>query len=117
MARSKGKTHFYIPGGKRDLNENDHQALIREVEEELTVNLIPRTIKYYGVFQAQADGKSIGQQVSMTCYTAEYDGGNIQSNSEIEEVAWVNNVDAAPLSKVTTTILSDLQKKKLVFSF
>ena len=37
MARSRGKDIFYIPGGKREGNETDEQALMREVSEELNV--------------------------------------------------------------------------------
>jgi 8-oxo-dGTP diphosphatase len=49
---SKGKDTWYIPGGKREGNESDHEALIREVEEELTVKLVPDTIRHYGTFEA-----------------------------------------------------------------
>lgn len=28
--RSKGKDAWYIPGGKRELGESDHEALFRE---------------------------------------------------------------------------------------
>ena len=55
---SKGKDT--IPGGKREKDESDHEALIREIKEELSVNLIPETIKYFGTFEAQAHCKPIG---------------------------------------------------------
>ena len=51
--RSKGKDKFYIPGGKREGNETDMETLIREVKEELTVDILPDTVKYYGTFEAQ----------------------------------------------------------------
>jgi 8-oxo-dGTP diphosphatase len=54
---SKGKDTWYIPGGKREKGETDHQALVREVKEELSVDLITDSIKKYGVFEAQAHGK------------------------------------------------------------
>jgi 8-oxo-dGTP diphosphatase len=34
------------------------QALTREVKEEISVELIPASIKYTGIFKAQADGKN-----------------------------------------------------------
>jgi len=40
---SRGKDIWYIPGGKRDEGESDQQALIREIKEELLVDLIPET--------------------------------------------------------------------------
>ena len=39
--RSKGKTIYYIPGGKRENGESDKQTLIREVLEELSISIIP----------------------------------------------------------------------------
>jgi 8-oxo-dGTP pyrophosphatase MutT (NUDIX family) len=35
--KSKGKTKYYIPGGKRENGESDEQTLIREIAEELSV--------------------------------------------------------------------------------
>ena len=33
--KSKGKSKYYIPGGKRELGETDEQTLVREIIEEL----------------------------------------------------------------------------------
>jgi 8-oxo-dGTP pyrophosphatase MutT (NUDIX family) len=43
---SQGKDTWYIPGGKRNGNETDLEALAREVKEELSVNLKPNTDRY-----------------------------------------------------------------------
>ncbi|MEN0678887.1 NUDIX domain-containing protein [Plesiomonas shigelloides] len=72
--RSKGKSLFYLPGGKREAGESDEQALLREIKEELDVDLIPETIKYIGTFEAQADGKSEGVTVKLSCYLSDYSG-------------------------------------------
>jgi hypothetical protein len=42
--KSKGKDIWYIPGGKRDEGESDEQALVREIKEELNVEIDPTTI-------------------------------------------------------------------------
>lgn len=68
--RSAGKDMWYIPGGKREGNETDEQALVREIREELSVDLTPETMRHYGTFEAQAHGKPEGTIVRMTCYTA-----------------------------------------------
>ena len=46
--RSTGKSTFYLPGGKRDLGESDEEALLREIKEELTVDLDISTLSYFG---------------------------------------------------------------------
>jgi len=50
LARSQGKDTYYIPGGKREDGETDQAALIREVKEELSVDLQPDTIQYVETF-------------------------------------------------------------------
>ena len=85
---SKGKDTYYLPGGKRELNETDEQTLIRERKEELTIDVKEDTIKYYGTFKAQAHGKAEGIIVKMTCYIAEFIG-KIKPSSEIQEIRWL----------------------------
>ena len=58
--KSKGKSKYYIPGGKRELGETDEQTLIREILEELDVSIKKDTIKYVGTFKAQSDGAKEG---------------------------------------------------------
>ena len=55
--KSKGKSVYYIPGGKRGKGESDEETLIREINEEINVQIKPNTIKYVDTFSAQADRK------------------------------------------------------------
>ncbi|MDW3191367.1 MAG: NUDIX domain-containing protein [Cytophagales bacterium] len=111
--RSKGKTTFYLPGGKRDPGESDEQALIREIKEELNVDLLTDTIDYLGTFQAQADGKAAGVTVKMTCYTANYDGIPAPT-SEIEEIRWLTYLDIDLVSEVDKKIFDFLKEKGML---
>jgi len=111
VTRSRGiKDTFYIPGGKREGTENDHQALIREVQEELTVMLKPETIEYIGTFEAQAHNKAEGIIVKMTCYTADYDG-ELTPASEIEEIGWFTSRDKHRTSPVDQKIFDRLKAR------
>lgn len=112
-ARSKGKNLYYIPGGKREEGESDHEALIREIKEELSVDLIFTTLKYVGVFHAQADDKASGTRVKITCYSAEFTG-LIKANAEIEEVSWLNYADKVHCSPVTMMIMDWLKSDGLI---
>ncbi len=111
--RSRGRTKYYIPGGKREVGESDWQALSREIKEELSVELIEETCQYYGTFEGQADSHAEGVIVKMTCYTAAY-VGELKAAAEIEEVIWLdsNNMDA--ISPVDKIIFADLQMKKFI---
>ncbi|HVT01414.1 MAG TPA: NUDIX domain-containing protein [Patescibacteria group bacterium] len=110
---SRGKDTWYIPGGKREGEETDHEALAREVKEELTVNLIPETIKYYGVFEAQAHGKPEGTIVRMTCYTADFNG-ELKPDSEIEKMDYFSYSQKHLTSLVDFLIFDDLKEKGLI---
>lgn len=110
---SRGKEIWYIPGGKREANETDAQALIREVKEELSVDLVPESLEQYGVFEAQAHGKPEGTVVRMTCYTADFTGELTPSN-EVEKLAYFTYADKPKTSPVDHLIFDDLKLKQLI---
>lgn len=111
--KSFGKDTWYIPGGKREQGESDQEALIREVKEELLVDLIPETVKLYGVFEAQAHGKPAGTIVRMTCYTANYSGA-LSPSAEVEKIDWFDYSKRAIVSPVDQLIFDDLKTKNLI---
>jgi 8-oxo-dGTP diphosphatase len=111
--KSKGKTKYYIPGGKREKGESDEQTLIREIAEELSVAIIPNTAAYIGSFSAQSDGAEKGIRVLMTCYKAKYIG-HLKANSEIEEIKWLNYSDLDIISEVDKKIFHFLHEKGIL---
>lgn len=108
--RSMGKSLFYLPGGKRDKGESDLKALTREIKEELQVLLNPDSFQFIRVFEAQADGKPPGILVRMTCYGATYQG-ELQPDSEIEEMAWLGYQDREIMSEVCKVIADHLRSE------
>jgi 8-oxo-dGTP diphosphatase len=111
--RSKGKDTYYIPGGKREKDESDLQALEREITEELNVQLIPDTVRFVGKFEAQAHGKPEGTLVRMSCYTGDYEG-ILKASSEIEELCWLKFEDRGKTSPVDILILTWLKNQDLI---
>ena len=111
--KSKGKTKYYIPGGKREKGESDEQTLIREITEELSVAIIPNTAEYIGSFSAQSDEAEKGIRVIMTCYKAKYIG-HLKANSEIEELRWLNYSDLDIISEVDKKIFQFLHEKEVL---
>lgn len=111
--KSRGKDTWYIPGGKRDAGESDEQALIREVKEELNVDIDPSTIVRYGVFEAQAHGKPEGTVVRMTCYQARY-AGELTPSAEVEMMDWFDYSKKELTSPVDHLIFDDLKSKGLI---
>lgn len=110
---SKGKDKYYIPGGKREAFENDVETLLREIKEELSVDILTDSIRYYGTFKAQAHGKKEGIIVKMSCYTADFDG-ELKADSEISKVVWLTYDDINKISPVDQLIFEDLHDKGLI---
>lgn len=110
---SKGKDTWYIPGGKREKGESDIQALVREVREELQVEILPSTARLYGIFEAQAHGKPEGVMVRMTCYTAGY-SGTLSPAAEIGKMDYFGFEKKELCSPVDHLIFDDLKAKGLI---
>ncbi|AGH81645.1 NUDIX hydrolase [Psychromonas sp. CNPT3] len=113
IARSKNKKLFYIPGGKREEGESDEQALIREIKEEISVDLIPSTIKYAATFKAQADGKESEIMVKITCYYADFQG-SLSPDAEIEEIDFIGYQDKSRCSLCAIQAMDWLKSKNLI---
>jgi len=111
--RSRGKDRYYIPGGKREPGETDLQTLLREIKEELTVELDPASMEYAGTFEAPAHGHAEGVLVRMTCYRARYTG-QLQPAAEIAEVVWLTYQNRPEVSAVDQLIFDWLQQQGLL---
>ncbi len=111
--RTRGRDTYYIPGGKREGQETDCQALIREIKEELSIDLVPAAMVFVGTFEGQAHGQAEGVLVRMTCYQGPY-LGEIRPMAEIEEVAWFRHRDKERSSPVDKIIFDWLRERDLI---
>lgn len=107
-ARSRGRDVFYIPGGKLESGETPHDALLREVKEELAVDLVPSTLRHFGTYAAQAHAQDEGVLVRMRCYTADH-LGTPTASSEIEEISWFRYADIDRVAPVDQLLFHDLR--------
>lgn len=111
--RSRGKDAFFLPGGKREPDEADVDALVREVTEELSVTLRRDSLEALHVFEAQAHGQPEGVLVRMTCFTGDYDGA-LTTAAEIEELAWLGVADRERMSLVTQIIFDWVRSRGML---
>lgn len=110
--RTGGRGLFYVPGGKPEDGEDDLNALIREIAEELGVALVPPTIRKAGRFTAPADG-SPDKTVSIETYMSEF-LGNLTPGFEISEARFLGSADADLASAATQEILKHLKAKNVI---
>ncbi|MGO1234719.1 MAG: NUDIX hydrolase [Microbacterium gubbeenense] len=108
--RKRGTSMFMQPGGKPDPGESAVDTAIREVREELRVELDPARMRLLGVFEAPAANED-GYVVRGTVFT--HPPVEVTTPAaEIEEIRWVAtegppSADLAPL--MTTRILPALR--------
>ena len=110
---TKGKNLFYSPGGKREPGESDEQTLIREIREELSVDIEPKTIRYYGTFRTKAHERPEGTDAKITCFTAKFHG-KLKPSSEVEKIAWLTSEDMEKVPPTGRLILADLKEKGMI---
>lgn len=110
---SKSKNKLYFPGGKRESNESDVACLKREILEELNVDILENTLKFFGAFEAQADGHESGVLVRMLCYFSDF-SGTLTPSHEVESFEWIRYEDKFRTSAVDILILEELKKQCLI---
>jgi 8-oxo-dGTP diphosphatase len=109
-SRNRGRDVFYLPGGKREPGESDLETLIREVREELSVEIVAGSAAHLGTFEAAAHGQPPGTLVTMSCYTAGY-AGDLRPDNEIEEIGWLTYADRDRVSAVDRLVFDHLREQ------
>lgn len=116
VTRSKGKDIFVAPGGKLEPGETTKQAAVRELQEELQIEVDEENLEVFGEFSAEAAGQP-GVTVSMTVFMVDTYSGEPQPASEIEEMKWVDSTTARTLSIGSIfahEVIPRLQKSELI---
>ncbi len=68
LAYSKRKRAFYLPGGKLDEGEDAVTALIREINEELSIDILPDELAFYCHISAPAYGEHPPAMMEQDCF-------------------------------------------------
>ena len=92
----RGKNVWIAPGGKLEPGENHQQALIRELREELGIDVSLQNTRFFGQFSAEAANHP-GYTVVMCIYYVDAWHGTIAAGSEVEELVWVTTTDIGGL--------------------
>lgn len=89
VTRSFGKDIFIAPGGKLEVGETAIEALAREMQEEVQIEISKDNLEELGTFFAEAAGKD-GQMLRMDVFIIHEFEGKITPSSEVEEIRWIN---------------------------
>lgn len=96
------------PGGKPEIGETPHAALIRELEEELNFSVSPEELVQVGRF-TDAAANEPGHLVSADVFLIATNRVSFTPTMEIEEVIWFTpgqdrHIKLAPLPKTTCSL-------------
>lgn len=103
MVRKHGTTAFMQPGGKPEPGETPDVTAVREVREELGIELDPHTLTSIGQFASQAANER-GFSLIADVFTATIERCDLNPAAEIAEAVWFTPesaavADLAPLSR------------------
>jgi 8-oxo-dGTP pyrophosphatase MutT (NUDIX family) len=107
LVRKRGTTAFMQPGGKIEPDETPVDALVRELREELGLEIGPAALSHLGQFSAVAanepDCTVEAELFALTIAMKQTDSQPLPA-AEIEEMIWldpkaIGGVNLAPLTR------------------
>lgn len=90
LTRSKNQHIFVAPGGKLEIGETPPQALIRELQEELSIMVVEKDIAYLATNTAPA-AYNPNLHLTMDTFVVSKFSGTLTPSAEIAEMSWVNS--------------------------
>jgi 8-oxo-dGTP diphosphatase len=112
LVRKAGTVRFMLPGGKREKGEDDLSCCVREIKEELNLELDPAKLVAMGTHCAEAANEP---ETTVVAAVFEYAGqlGTPKIAAEIDELQWYK-LDAAedqgyPLAPLLVAMLPKIR--------
>ncbi|MFT0212766.1 NUDIX domain-containing protein [Pseudomonas sp. F1_0610] len=113
LVRKKNTIFFMQAGGKLEPNEQPKQALLRELHEELNIQLEPSQLEFIGQFSAPAANEE-NHTVEADIYLCFYDG-EVRASQEIAQATWfgLEQTQTVPLAALTQQFVLPIAKQLL----
>ncbi|GAB2975383.1 NUDIX hydrolase [Frigoribacterium salinisoli] len=95
MVTARGRSLWYLPGGKVEPGETGAAAAVREAHEEVGVVVDPASVRALFTVVTQADGEPEGRLVEMTLF----EGGLVEGSpepvpsAEVSALHWATTAD------------------------
>ncbi|KJL24381.1 NUDIX hydrolase [Microbacterium foliorum] len=109
VVRKHGTTRFMQPGGKPEPGETPAQTLIRELHEELGIELVEADLSPLGIFVSEAANEP-GHRVIADAFAVTAPIADVVVQAELAELRWITPADAEslPLAPLSTEHLLPL---------
>jgi 8-oxo-dGTP pyrophosphatase MutT (NUDIX family) len=108
LVRVRDNALWYLPGGTIEAGESDEVALVREISEELGVEIDASSVSPAICVVGPAYGRD--DDVELNCYTAQWEG-EIRALAEISELGWFGPDDRAEVAPAVKLLFDELWSK------
>ncbi|MBF0713370.1 NUDIX domain-containing protein [Gemella sp. GH3] len=104
LKKKNNNSHFILPGGKINDKEENFEALIRELKEELQINVSKEQLTYLGKINSISQFENLPLEADV--FIVKYEG-TFQVANEIESFSWLNidNIDKTKLARTFNLIV------------
>ena len=106
LARVRDNSLWYLPGGTIEVGETPEQTLVREIEEELAVQVDSHSI----VFERRIVGPALGRDddVELNCFRAKWHG-HLRPSAEVSEIAFIPYSATEKMAPAIKILVAELQ--------
>lgn len=112
LVQVRHREKYYFPGGKIEAHESMLDAIQREVNEELKLDIPQTQFEYIGTVVGQAyPQKNMQTELNGYRVTTDIDWEQIQIDNEITDIKWVDKTDTHLIAPAVQTWIAQISLK------